>query len=114
MSDIADLDVKMGPSALDVKFVFLPKPLKPNRISCFSSPLRLFDIAKSQGRPLYAAAPMVRYSKVSQAVHIYGDEISDLICAAWISPNCSRIWSRFGVDSYGMISTGTFIRELKC
>lgn len=27
--------------------------------------MKLFEIAKSEGRPLYAAAPMVRYSKVS-------------------------------------------------
>lgn len=29
-----------------------------------TSPLRLFDLAKTQNRPLYASAPMVRYSKV--------------------------------------------------
>lgn len=27
--------------------------------------MKLFDLAKSQGRVLYCAAPMVRYSKVS-------------------------------------------------
>ena len=29
------------------------------------SPLKVFDLAKSQGRFLYASAPMVRYSKES-------------------------------------------------
>jgi hypothetical protein len=32
-----------------------------------SSPLRLFDTAKSKGKSLYAAAPMARYSKVNFA-----------------------------------------------
>lgn len=28
--------------------------------------MKLFDIAKEQGRPLYTSAPMVRYSKVGK------------------------------------------------
>ncbi|TLS27783.1 hypothetical protein PpBr36_00764 [Pyricularia pennisetigena] len=51
-------------------------------------PLRIFDLAKDQGRFLYACAPMVRYSKAStlprfghpqlafrQTVHSYGTDI---------------------------------------
>ncbi|KAG0649876.1 tRNA-dihydrouridine(20a 20b) synthase [Hyphodiscus hymeniophilus] len=42
------------------------------------NPLKLFDIAKSQGRPLYAAAPMVRYSKLAfrQTVAEYGADLA--------------------------------------
>ncbi|KAH8662983.1 hypothetical protein BGZ60DRAFT_530136 [Tricladium varicosporioides] len=41
------------------------------------NPLRLFDIAKSEGRPLYAAAPMVRYSKLAfrETVAQYGVDL---------------------------------------
>ncbi|KAL1864444.1 tRNA dihydrouridine synthase [Diaporthe australafricana] len=40
-------------------------------------PLKIFDLAKSQGRLLYACAPMVRYSKLAfrQTVHAYGTDI---------------------------------------
>ncbi|KAK8098496.1 uncharacterized protein PG998_013982 [Apiospora kogelbergensis] len=40
-------------------------------------PLKLFDAAKSQGRYLYACAPMVRYSKLAfrQTVHHYGTDL---------------------------------------
>ncbi|KAI1430120.1 dihydrouridine synthase 4-like protein [Xylaria sp. FL1777] len=40
-------------------------------------PLRVFDVAKSQGRYLYACAPMVRYSKLAfrQTVHHYGTDL---------------------------------------
>ena len=42
-----------------------------------SSPLKIFDLAKSQGRLLYACAPMVRYSKLAfrQTVHAYGTDL---------------------------------------
>ncbi|KAF4631760.1 hypothetical protein G7Y89_g6368 [Cudoniella acicularis] len=41
------------------------------------NPLKLFDIAKSEGRPLYAAAPMVRYSKLAfrETVAQYGVDL---------------------------------------
>ncbi|KAF4122642.1 tRNA-dihydrouridine synthase 4 [Geosmithia morbida] len=41
------------------------------------SPLKLFDLAKKQGRFLYACAPMVRYSKLAfrQTVHYYGTDL---------------------------------------
>ncbi|KAI0432642.1 dihydrouridine synthase 4-like protein [Xylaria sp. FL1042] len=40
-------------------------------------PLKVFDIAKSQGRYLFACAPMVRYSKLAfrQTVHHYGTDL---------------------------------------
>ncbi|KAI2635165.1 dihydrouridine synthase 4-like protein [Xylaria nigripes] len=40
-------------------------------------PLKIFDAAKSQGRYVYACAPMVRYSKLAfrQTVHHYGTDI---------------------------------------
>ncbi|RYP40259.1 hypothetical protein DL767_001802 [Monosporascus sp. MG133] len=40
-------------------------------------PLKLFDLAKSQKRYLYACAPMVRYSKLAfrQTVHEYGADL---------------------------------------
>ncbi|CAJ2512938.1 Uu.00g010570.m01.CDS01 [Anthostomella pinea] len=40
-------------------------------------PLKIFDAAKSQGRFLYACAPMVRYSKLAfrQTVHHYGTDL---------------------------------------
>ncbi|KAI0815902.1 dihydrouridine synthase 4-like protein [Xylaria sp. FL0064] len=40
-------------------------------------PLRVFDVAKSQGRYLFACAPMVRYSKLAfrQTVHHYGTDL---------------------------------------
>ncbi|KAI0543091.1 dihydrouridine synthase 4-like protein [Xylaria digitata] len=40
-------------------------------------PLKVFDVAKSQGRYLYACAPMVRYSKLAfrQTVHHYGTDL---------------------------------------
>ncbi|RYO91024.1 hypothetical protein DL763_005102 [Monosporascus cannonballus] len=40
-------------------------------------PLKLFDLAKSQKRYLYACAPMVRYSKLAfrQTVHEYGTDL---------------------------------------
>ncbi|KAI1375680.1 FMN-linked oxidoreductase [Hypoxylon crocopeplum] len=40
-------------------------------------PLKLFDIAKSQKRLLYACAPMVRYSKLAfrQTVHHFGTDL---------------------------------------
>ncbi|KAI0398578.1 dihydrouridine synthase 4-like protein [Xylariaceae sp. FL0594] len=40
-------------------------------------PLKVFDAARSQGRYLYACAPMVRYSKLAfrQTVHHYGTDI---------------------------------------
>ncbi|KAE9376595.1 FMN-linked oxidoreductase [Stipitochalara longipes BDJ] len=42
------------------------------------NPLKLFDIAKSQRRPLYAAAPMVRYSKLAfrETVAQYGVDLT--------------------------------------
>ncbi|KAI1432623.1 dihydrouridine synthase 4-like protein [Xylaria sp. CBS 124048] len=42
-----------------------------------TSPLKIFDAAKSQGRYLYACAPMVRYSKLAfrQTVHHYGTDL---------------------------------------
>lgn len=42
-----------------------------------SSPLKIFDLTKKQGRPLYACAPMVRYSKLAfrQTVHAYGTDL---------------------------------------
>lgn len=55
--------------ALEVKSVAsksTPPPF-PSRASSTNSPrspLKLFDIAKAEGRPLYTCAPMVRYSKV--------------------------------------------------
>ncbi|KFX88771.1 hypothetical protein V490_07414 [Pseudogymnoascus sp. VKM F-3557] len=41
------------------------------------NPMKLFDIAKEQGRPLYTSAPMVRYSKLAfrQTVHKYGVDL---------------------------------------
>ncbi|KAL5344226.1 tRNA dihydrouridine synthase [Pseudogymnoascus australis] len=41
------------------------------------NPLKLFDIAREQGRPLYTSAPMVRYSKLAfrQTVHKYGVDL---------------------------------------
>ncbi|KAI1858970.1 uncharacterized protein JN550_012232 [Neoarthrinium moseri] len=40
-------------------------------------PLKIFDLAKSQGRFLYACAPMVRYSKLAfrQTVHRYNTDL---------------------------------------
>ncbi|KAJ0121228.1 tRNA-dihydrouridine synthase 4 [Diaporthe amygdali] len=40
-------------------------------------PLKIFDLVKSQGRLLYACAPMVRYSKLAfrQTVHAYGTDL---------------------------------------
>ncbi|KAI0969950.1 dihydrouridine synthase 4-like protein [Xylaria arbuscula] len=40
-------------------------------------PLKVFDVAKSQGRYLFACAPMVRYSKLAfrQTVHHYGTDL---------------------------------------
>ncbi|KAI5862597.1 FMN-linked oxidoreductase [Durotheca rogersii] len=40
-------------------------------------PLKLFDIARAQGRLLYASAPMVRYSKLAfrQTVHYFGTDL---------------------------------------
>ncbi|KAI0018427.1 dihydrouridine synthase 4-like protein [Xylariomycetidae sp. FL0641] len=40
-------------------------------------PLKIFDAAKSQGRFLYACAPMVRYSKLAfrQTVHQFGTDL---------------------------------------
>ncbi|KAH8836930.1 hypothetical protein MCOR27_001512 [Pyricularia oryzae] len=40
-------------------------------------PLKIFDLAKDQGRFLYACAPMVRYSKLAfrQTVHSYGTDL---------------------------------------
>ncbi|TVY46573.1 tRNA-dihydrouridine(20a/20b) synthase [NAD(P)+]-like [Lachnellula occidentalis] len=42
------------------------------------NPLRLFDIAKAEGRPLYTAAPMVRYSKLAfrETVARYGTDLT--------------------------------------
>lgn len=42
-----------------------------------SSPLKIFDLTKKQGRLLYACAPMVRYSKLAfrQTVHAYGTDL---------------------------------------
>ncbi|RDL42176.1 FMN-linked oxidoreductase [Venustampulla echinocandica] len=41
------------------------------------NPLKLFDIAKSEGRPLFAAAPMVRYGKLAfrETVAQYGVDL---------------------------------------
>ncbi|CAG8982783.1 hypothetical protein HYALB_00001064 [Hymenoscyphus albidus] len=51
------------------------QPLPP---SLDLNPLKLFDIAKSEGRPLYTCAPMVRYSKLAfrQTVGEYGVDIA--------------------------------------
>lgn len=40
-------------------------------------PLKIFDLAKKQGKLLYACAPMVRYSKLAfrQTVHAYGTDL---------------------------------------
>ncbi|KAK0731174.1 hypothetical protein B0H67DRAFT_597108 [Lasiosphaeris hirsuta] len=42
-----------------------------------SSPLKLFELAKSEKRLLYTSAPMVRYSKLAfrQTVHQYGTDL---------------------------------------
>ncbi|TVY25054.1 tRNA-dihydrouridine(20a/20b) synthase [NAD(P)+] [Lachnellula hyalina] len=42
------------------------------------NPLQLFDIAKSEGRPLYTSAPMVRYSKLAfrETVARYGTDLT--------------------------------------
>jgi hypothetical protein len=64
-TDEHDEEKKLLPSSLDIKFVLHLRllPLLEFPLTAHS-PLKLFDIAKAQGRPLYAAAPMVRYSKV--------------------------------------------------
>ncbi|PKS10469.1 hypothetical protein jhhlp_002220, partial [Lomentospora prolificans] len=43
-----------------------------------SSPLKIFDIARSEDRFVYASAPMVRYSKLAfrQTVHEYGTDLT--------------------------------------
>ncbi|CZT41915.1 uncharacterized protein RSE6_01727 [Rhynchosporium secalis] len=42
------------------------------------NPMKLFDVAKHQGRVLYCAAPMVRYSKLAfrQTVANYGVDLT--------------------------------------
>ncbi|KAL7628369.1 tRNA dihydrouridine synthase [Parahypoxylon ruwenzoriense] len=57
----------MDPEQGDDELLFQPK----------IHPLKLFDIARSQGRPLYASAPMVRYSKLAfrQTVHRFGTDL---------------------------------------
>ncbi|CZS91020.1 uncharacterized protein RCO7_14196 [Rhynchosporium graminicola] len=42
------------------------------------NPMKLFDVAKQQGRVLYCAAPMVRYSKLAfrQTVANYGVDLT--------------------------------------
>ncbi|KAN0117027.1 FMN-linked oxidoreductase [Hyaloscypha variabilis] len=60
-----------GTHFLDGEHDFRPSSLDIN-------PLQLFDIAKSEGRPLYAAAPMVRYSKLAfrETVAQYGVDLT--------------------------------------
>lgn len=88
------------------------------------NPLQLFDIAKSQGRPLYASAPMVRYSKLAfrETVAEYGVDLTwtPMILAKefnrsafardsdfTISPNAPPTIVQFGVNSPLEISRST-------
>ncbi|KAF8847807.1 FMN-linked oxidoreductase [Acephala macrosclerotiorum] len=59
-SDIQDEELICHPPSLDI------------------SPLKLFDIAEAECRPLYAAAPMVRYSKLAfrETVALYGVDLT--------------------------------------
>jgi hypothetical protein len=50
------------PSSLDIQCVRSRYNIA--KVNQSRSPLKLFDIAKAEGRPLYGAAPMVRYSMV--------------------------------------------------
>ncbi|KAI1755120.1 dihydrouridine synthase 4-like protein [Xylaria castorea] len=52
--------------------------IRQERQTCARThPLKVFDAAKSQGRYLYACAPMVRYSKLAfrQTVHHFGTDL---------------------------------------
>ncbi|CZR61763.1 related to A.brasilense nifR3 protein [Phialocephala subalpina] len=59
-SDIQDEGLACHPPSLDI------------------NPLQLFDITKGENRPLYAAAPMVRYSKLAfrETVALYGVDLT--------------------------------------
>ena len=63
----------------------LDRVLQSRIILIHHSPLRLFDIAKLENRPLYAAAPMVRYSKVKMTPHFFHcNQITNSFCS-WLS-----------------------------
>ena len=72
MSGIEELDGEKNLApVLDIKCGCLGKlNTNINLTDGRYSPLKIFDIAKYEGRPLYAAAPMVRYSKVHLSVMI--------------------------------------------
>ncbi|KAE8445820.1 hypothetical protein EG329_012878 [Mollisiaceae sp. DMI_Dod_QoI] len=59
-SNIQDEALNLRPPSLDI------------------NPLKIFDIAKAECRPLYAAAPMVRYSKLAfrETVALYGVDLT--------------------------------------
>jgi hypothetical protein len=66
MFSIEDPDGEKNPlpSSIDIQYIHLPyMDMAKAKQPC--SPLKLFDIARAEGRPLYGAAPMVRYSKVN-------------------------------------------------
>lgn len=56
-------DLKFRPASLDIKFA-PPLTSTSSRANTMRSPLKLFNIAKSENRTLYVAAPMIKYSKV--------------------------------------------------
>jgi hypothetical protein len=68
-------------------FRFMPKARTDRK----ESPLKLFDIAKAEGRPLYTCAPMVRYSKVSIWVNRF-----------WEGANGLKLAFRETVAHYGV------------
>ncbi|KAF3012627.1 hypothetical protein E8E14_009904 [Neopestalotiopsis sp. 37M] len=75
----------------------------PEALHATVHPLKIFDLAKSQGRYLYACAPMVRYSKLAfrQTVQHYGTDLcwSPMILAKEFNRN------QFARDSDLTVST---------
>lgn len=76
-------------------------------------PLKIFDLAKSQGRFVYASAPMVRYSKLAfrQTVYSYGTDI------CWTPMVLAKEFNRshFARDSGELLATSLQIRgKLLC
>lgn len=62
-----DGETDLLPSSLNIQCVRLRYNIA--KVNQFRSPLKLFDIARAEGRPLYGAAPMVRYSKVHAKIN---------------------------------------------
>ncbi|CAN8098727.1 unnamed protein product [Discula destructiva] len=69
------------------------------------SPLKIFDLAKSNGKFVYACAPMVRYSKLAfrQIVHAYGTDLcwSPMILAKEFNRNSFARSSDFTISTQG-------------